>query len=86
MREPSKTTVKQIASLLMEIHRIPDDKSLVPLFGAGHESTNLDAIAHWVNSHLDEIGNEENTLLRLQHVASNQNSGGSEHGGNHANM
>jgi len=76
LNNSSQTKARQIAAMLMQILELSQGDSLVPLFGTGHETNNLDAITHWVELHMHEIDDEE-TLLRLK-IAVN--------GGNHAAM
>lgn len=64
MHKPS-AKAKCIASLLMCAMGIPDDRSLVAVFGHGKEASNLEAITGWVESHMDEI-DAEKTISRLQ--------------------
>jgi len=66
MSRPTQSNARQIASLLMQILHLPEDNSLVPLFGTGHEENNLDAITQWVETQLHEIDDIEVTLHRLQ--------------------
>jgi len=77
MPDLKHNTSKHIASLLMQIMKLPKDDSLVLIFGTGYETNNLDAITHWVELHLNEVDDEQETLSRLRNVAN---------GGNHATM
>jgi len=67
MNDSHPTNAGQIASLLMQILHLPEDNSLVSLFGTGHEENNFDAITHWVERHLHEVDDKEATLRRLQY-------------------
>ncbi|RMH45866.1 MAG: hypothetical protein D6694_04075 [Gammaproteobacteria bacterium] len=59
---------KYIASLLIQVLHIPEDGSLVPVFGCGHESSNHEAITFWVETKIDEIDAEE-VIFRLEQMA-----------------
>jgi len=60
---------RQIAKLvdhLITILRIPDGSHLVPFFGNGYERDNRQALASWVEKHINEIDpNEAEQRLRL---------------------
>jgi len=66
MSNSSESNARQIAALLMQILHLPKDDSLVPSFGTGQETNNLDAITLWVECHLHEIDDSDATLRRLQ--------------------
>jgi len=80
MSNAPQSSPRQIAALLMQILHLPEDNSLVSLFGTGHEANNLDAMEHWVECHLHEIDDTEATMQRLQHRSRLIN----RHGGCHA--
>lgn len=73
MSDRKDSTAKHIASLLMKIMGLPKDDSLVWIFGIGDETNNLDAIAHWVELHINEVDDEKETLLRLKNTANRGN-------------
>jgi len=64
MHEPG-AKAKQIALLLMNAMDIPDDRSLVTVFGCGDETSNLEAVTAWVESHMHEIDADE-VIQRLE--------------------
>jgi beta-lactamase class D len=81
MSENRLTTSQEIASLLMNVVQLPSGHTYISLFGNGDESTDLEAMTFWVESHLLEIDAAE-VVQRLQNLA-NQHQEVS-HRGNHA--
>jgi len=61
-----------IVSYLMQVIHIPDGNHLIQAFSSGHESTNREALVHWVEKHLDEI-DPDDAECRLRKLAGQTN-------------
>jgi len=65
----SKHQIQLIVSYLMQALNIPEGNDLVRFFGSGHEQDNRQALAYWIETHLDEI-NPDHAERRLRKLVS----------------
>jgi len=67
----------QIANSINLIAKMPDGDALVHILGNGDESTNIDALSHWIQSQVDLLSIEkaDYMLEKLVHRLHNRLSG-----------
>lgn len=58
---------KVIANLLIKTLKLPEDVSLIEVFGNGHESNDVEAMQTWLNSFLPVP--PQSTFTRLRQIA-----------------
>ena len=69
--------VQQIANSINMVAQLPDGDALVQILGDGNESTNIDAVSHWVQSQEDllSIDKADYMLEQLVHRLHNKLAG-----------